>query len=294
MTASAIFADGLLDGRHVLVTGGGTGIGLAIARECGRLGARVTLAARRENILAEACAALKGEGIDAAWRGLNIRDNDAVLAAYEGIAAERGLPDFLVNNAGGQFGAKADDISANGFRAVMDLNVQGNWQMSHAFAQRHRAAGTPGRIVNIVFAHTDAMVFFAHAAAARAAVVNLTRTPGAGVERTRHPRQRGGTRPGDHRRGRPVRRGDERQPPDRAHAGGPLGTPRRGRLAGRLPARPGGRLDHRKLLPARRRRPARRPALRTLTSGQAASTAMLAMPQSVASRWVCWPWAPYQ
>lgn len=176
MTASAIFADGLLDGRHVLVTGGGTGIGLAIARECGRLGARVTLAARRENVLAEACAALKAEGIDAAWRGLNIRDNDAVLAVYESIAAQRGLPDFLVNNAGGQFGARADDISANGFRAVMDLNVQGNWQMSHAFALRHREAGTPGRIVNIVFAHTDAMVFFAHAAAARAAVVNLTRT----------------------------------------------------------------------------------------------------------------------
>jgi peroxisomal trans-2-enoyl-CoA reductase len=176
MSASAIFADGLLKDRHVLVTGGGTGIGLAIARECGLLGARVTIAARRESVLAEAVAALGAEGIDAAYKVLNIRDNDAVLAAWETIACERGLPDFLVNNAGGQFGAKADDITPNGFRAVMDLNVQGTWQMSHAFAMRHRDAGTPGRIVNIVFAHTDAMVFFAHAAAARAAVVNLTRT----------------------------------------------------------------------------------------------------------------------
>ena len=176
MSASAIFADGLLEGRHVLVTGGGTGIGLAIARECGRLGARTTIAARREAVLAEAAEGLRKEGIDAAYRVLNIRDNDAVLAVYADIAEQRGLPDFLVNNAGGQFGAKADDISVNGFRAVMDLNVQGTWQMSHAFASRHREAGTPGRIVNIVFAHTDAMVFFAHAAAARAAVVNLTRT----------------------------------------------------------------------------------------------------------------------
>ena len=176
MSASAIFADGLLKDRHVLVTGGGTGIGLAIARECGHLGARVTIAARREAVLAEATEGLRTEGIDAAYRVLNIRDNDAVLAVYADIAEQRGLPDFLVNNAGGQFGAKADDISVNGFRAVMDLNVQGTWQMSHAFASRHREAGTPGRIVNIVFAHTDAMVFFAHAAAARAAVVNLTRT----------------------------------------------------------------------------------------------------------------------
>ena len=176
MSASAIFADGLLKDRHVLVTGGGTGIGLAIARESGHLGARVTIAARREAVLAEATEGLRTEGIDAAYRVLNIRDNDAVLAVYADIAEQRGLPDFLVNNAGGQFGAKADDISVNGFRAVMDLNVQGTWQMSHAFASRHREAGTPGRIVNIVFAHTDAMVFFAHAAAARAAVVNLTRT----------------------------------------------------------------------------------------------------------------------
>lgn len=176
MSASAIFADGLLKDRHVLVTGGGTGIGLAIARECGRLGARVTIAARREDVLAQAAETLQAEGIDAAWKTLNIRDNDAVLAACDAITGERGLPDFLVNNAGGQFGARADDITPNGFRAVMDLNVQGTWQMSHAFATRHREAGTPGRIVNIVFSHTDAMQFFAHAAAARAAVVNLTRT----------------------------------------------------------------------------------------------------------------------
>jgi len=173
---STIFAAGLLEGRHVLVTGGGTGIGLAVAREAGRLGARVTLAARRGDVLAQACETLRVEGIDAAWHSLNIRDNDAVVAVMDEIAASRGLPDFLINNAGGQFGAKATDISPNGFRAVMDLNVQGTWQMSHAFATRHIAAETPGRIVNVVFSHTDAMQFFAHAAAARAAVVNLTRT----------------------------------------------------------------------------------------------------------------------
>ncbi len=176
MTVPEIFAPGLFTGRHAVVTGGGTGIGLAIAHELGRLGARVTLAARDETRLARAADELRQDGIDAAWYGLNIRDGDAVKAFWTRVRDERGLPDFLVNNAGGQFGAKAIDISPNGFRAVMDLNVQGTWQMCHAFASDLIEAGKPGRIVNIVFAHTQAMPYFVHAAAARAAVVNMTQT----------------------------------------------------------------------------------------------------------------------
>lgn len=176
MTVPEIFRPGLFDGRHAVVTGGGTGIGLAIARELGRLGARITLAARDETRLAQAADQLREQNIDAAWYGLNIRDGDAVNAFWPRVCNERGTPDFLVNNAGGQFGAKAIDISPNGFRAVMDLNVQGTWQMSHGFASQLIAAHRPGRIVNIVFAHTQAMPFFAHAAAARAAVVNMTQT----------------------------------------------------------------------------------------------------------------------
>jgi NAD(P)-dependent dehydrogenase (short-subunit alcohol dehydrogenase family) len=176
MTPPEIFAPGLFEGRHAFITGGGTGIGLAIAKELGRLGAKVTIAARDEARLTEATDGLKAQGIDAAWYGLNIRDVEAVERIWDRLVEERGLPDYLVNNAGGQFGARALDISPNGFRAVMDLNVQGTWQMSSAFAHRLVKADKPGRIINIVFAHTQAMVFFAHAAAARAAVVNLTQT----------------------------------------------------------------------------------------------------------------------
>ena len=176
VTGSAIFRDGLLVGSHVLVTGGGTGIGFACARELGLAGARVTIVARRSDVLAEACSKLADLDIDAHWYSLNIRDHDAVEEVVARIAASRGLPDHLINNAGGQFAARAENISSNGFRAVMDLNVQGTWHMSSVFAQAHRAAGRPGRIINIVFCHTDAMERFAHAAASRAAVVNLTRT----------------------------------------------------------------------------------------------------------------------
>tara|TARA_Y100001960_G_C14762225_1_gene874795 strand:- start:1782 stop:2564 length:783 start_codon:yes stop_codon:yes gene_type:complete len=171
-----IFREDLMTGSHALITGGGTGIGYGCAEELGRLGAKVTLAARRPDVLEAAARRLRDQGIDAAWYELNIRDEEAVSAIFRLIIEERGLPDHLVNNAGGQFAAKADEISANGFRAVMDLNVQGTWQMSSYFASAHREAGAPGRIVNMVFAHIDAMEHFAHAAAARAAVVNLTKT----------------------------------------------------------------------------------------------------------------------
>ena len=176
MNRSSVFAPNLLIGTHALITGGGTGIGFGCALELGSLGARITIVARREEVLQDASQRLSKEGIDAAWFQLNIRDNAAVEDVMSRIVAERGLPDHLLNNAGGQFSARADAISANGFQAVMDLNVQGTWQMCRSFAAAHRDANKPGRIINIVFPHTDAMERFAHAAAARAAVVNLTKT----------------------------------------------------------------------------------------------------------------------
>ncbi len=173
---SEVFAPNLFAGRHVLVTGGATGIGFAVAEELGRLGARITIASRNEDRLKDAAARLRAGGIDADGRSLNIRDAAEVEGFFAGLAAARGLPDALINNAGGQFSAPALETSANGFRSIVDLNLQGPWQMCGAFAKALIAADRPGRIVNIVFAHTGAMPDFAPAAAARAAMVNLTRT----------------------------------------------------------------------------------------------------------------------
>lgn len=174
MNEAPVFAPGLFTGRHVLITGGGTGIGFGIAREFAQLGARVTIAARTEAKLQAAADELRKLGADAAWHAINIRDEAQVETLFDWLARERGVPDFLVNNAGGQFAAAALDISANGFRAVTDLNLQGTWQMCRAFAKH--AAGRGGRIVNIVFSDIEGAPRFAHAAAARAAVVNLTKT----------------------------------------------------------------------------------------------------------------------
>ena len=180
MTETAVFAPGIFTGRHVLITGGATGLGFGIARELGGLGARITLASRNTEKLKAAAERLKATGIDAAHLRVDIRDTASIAALFADLHGEHGgahgLPDALINNAGGQFTAQALDISPNGFRAVLDLNIQGTWQMSQAFAQAMIAARRPARIVNIVFAHTGPMPGFAHAAAARAGVVNLTKT----------------------------------------------------------------------------------------------------------------------
>jgi NAD(P)-dependent dehydrogenase (short-subunit alcohol dehydrogenase family) len=176
MARDSVFAPGLFAGKHVLVTGGATGIGFGIAAELGGLGARITIASRNEERLQDAVQRLRADGIDAEHRMLNIRDNAMVEAFFSELAATRGLPDALVNNAGGQFTAPALETSANGFRTILELNLQGTWQMCRAYGAALVAAAKPGRIVNIVFAHTGAMEDFAPAAAARAGVVSLTRT----------------------------------------------------------------------------------------------------------------------
>ena len=176
MNEQPVFAPNLLDGKLALITGGGTGIGFATARELGGLGARVVIAARNFERLGEAVVALNAEGIEAHAYAVNIRDEIEVDALFEAVVERHGLPDILVNNAGGQFEAPAVEISANGFRAVVDLNLNGTWHMSSAFGRRLLQAGKPGDIVNIAIVVNNGAPGYAHAAAARAGVINLTKT----------------------------------------------------------------------------------------------------------------------
>jgi NAD(P)-dependent dehydrogenase (short-subunit alcohol dehydrogenase family) len=176
IAASTIFRPGLLAGRTALVTGGGTGIGLAIAHELGALGARVTIAARDRDRLAEAAAGLRAAQIEVRAETVNIRKETEIEALLDRLQAEGWLPDILVNNAGGQFQADPLAISANGFRAVVDLNLNGTWHMTKAVGGRLLAAGRPGRIVNIVLSLFQGLPGAAHAGAARAGVINLTKS----------------------------------------------------------------------------------------------------------------------
>ncbi|MGP2494428.1 SDR family oxidoreductase [Mesorhizobium sp. PUT5] len=172
----SIFADSLFAGRTALISGGGTGIGLAIAEELGRLGASVILVSRSRETLATAADKLKSANIAAQWKQVDIRKEDQVACLFDDFRATDDSIDILVNNAGGQFSAPALDITANGFRAVVDLNLTGTWLMSHAFARHAIARGLPGKIINIVLSIECGAPGYAHAAAARSGVINLTKT----------------------------------------------------------------------------------------------------------------------
>lgn len=171
-----IFDSRLFDGQTALVTGGGSGIGLAIARQLGELGARVIIAARDAERLEEAARQLRDDGLDVRADAVNIRDMDSVNALFERLEQAGDAIHVLVNNAGGQFAAPALDISPNGFRSVVDLNLQGTFQMSQRYARHCRDHQHGGSILNIVLCQEQGIPGMAHAAAARAGVVNLTKT----------------------------------------------------------------------------------------------------------------------
>jgi NAD(P)-dependent dehydrogenase (short-subunit alcohol dehydrogenase family) len=166
---------GTFDGQCVLVTGGGTGLGKAVAAEFARLGAAVVVASRKAEHLEAARAALGDLGARALAVPCDIRDADDVAAAFDAAEEAFGLPAVLVNNAAANFPSPAEDLSPNAWRTVVDITLNGTFLCAREFGRRHLAAGTPGSIVNIgaSYAWTGGPGF-AHSAAAKAGVKNLT------------------------------------------------------------------------------------------------------------------------
>jgi NAD(P)-dependent dehydrogenase (short-subunit alcohol dehydrogenase family) len=160
-------------GRVALVTGGGTGVGRAVARELVRTGARVVICGRRPEPL-EAVAAELGDACLAV--PADVREPDQVEALIDRALERCGRIDILVNNAGGQFLAPAEDISLKGWRAVHRLNVDAVWDLTRTAAERSMIPNEDGVVVFIGFSPRRGMAEMAHAAAARAAVENLAGT----------------------------------------------------------------------------------------------------------------------
>jgi citronellol/citronellal dehydrogenase len=173
----SIYRPGLFAGRVVVITGGGTGIGRRIALELGGLGATVVLAARRSEPLEATAAEITAAGGTADWLTLDVRDADAVEESIGTIVERYERIHGLVNNAGGQFPARSEDISPNGWRTVVDLNLTGTFLVSRAVF-RAAMSETGGSIVNIVADMWRGFPGMAHTGAARAGVVNLTKTLG--------------------------------------------------------------------------------------------------------------------
>jgi len=166
-----VFAADALAGRTALVTGGGTGLGRAIAHQLSSMGADVVIAARRREVLdAAAVEIADATGNPVTVDLVDVRDRATVEAL-----AERHAVDILVNNAGGQFPQKARDFSPNGWKSVVDLNLNGTWSMTQVFGNQ-MLDGNGGIIIQIVAIVGRGIPGMAHSAASRAGVIELTHT----------------------------------------------------------------------------------------------------------------------
>jgi citronellol/citronellal dehydrogenase len=167
-----VFADGVLEGRVALVTGGGTNLGKAAAAELVRCGAHVVIAGRRADVLeqtahelGDSCSVVAGD----------IRDPAGAEAIVRAALDRHGRLDVLLNNAGGQYFVPAEGITAKGWDAVQRLNVGGTLTMSETAYELAMGPAGGGTIVNVTVSPHHGMPAMAHTGTARAAVEALTR-----------------------------------------------------------------------------------------------------------------------
>lgn len=164
-------------GDVVAVTGGGTGLGRAIAVEFARLGASVAVMSRNAEHRARGVASVEEAGARAAGVEVDVRDPERVRTAFDAAESALGPVTVLVNNAAGNFPVRAEDLSPNGWRAVTQIVLDGTFFCSREVARRRIEGGRPAAILNIAatYAWTGGPGA-AHSAAAKAGVVSLTQS----------------------------------------------------------------------------------------------------------------------
>ena len=172
-----MFAHDLLKDQVAVITGGGTGIGLAIAKRLGGLGARVAIGSRNSLHLEQGCAALRESGIDALALQVDVRLPDQVDEMVERTVKHFGSLDLLVNNAAGNFICRAEDLSPNGWNAVIGIVLNGSFYCSRAVGQymiaRKRGGSIVSILANYVWTGSPGTI---HSAAAKAGVMSMTQT----------------------------------------------------------------------------------------------------------------------
>lgn len=172
---ASVLRPGLFKGQVQVITGGGSGIGRCVAHELASLGATVVITGRTQAKLDAVLAEIAADGGVAEACAFDIRDEDAVKSAVQGIVSRHGCIHGLVNNAGGQFPSPLQSISKRGFEAVVANNLTGGFLMAReVFLQSMQRHG--GAIVNMTADMWNGMPGMAHSGAARAGMANLTKT----------------------------------------------------------------------------------------------------------------------
>lgn len=172
MLPAGTFADDV-----VLVTGGGTGLGRAMAVEFGRLGASVVILSRSAEHRAAGLVDVEEAGGKAVGLAADVRHEDEIARAFDEAEAVLGPVTVLVNNAAGNFPVPAEELSPNGWRSVTSIVLDGTFLCSREFGRRRIDRGEPGAVLNIgaTYAWTGGPGT-SHSAAAKAGVINLTQS----------------------------------------------------------------------------------------------------------------------
>ncbi len=171
----AAFAPHSFKGKNIIVTGGGSGIGLCTAKQLAELGAKVFLFGRREDKLKRAVEIIKAAKGKADYLRVNICYEEKVIKAVSDVVERCGTIHGLVNNAGGQFQASLSEISQQGFEAVLKTNLTGIFLVSREVYNQSMSK-TGGSIVNMLMNFWGGTSTFGHSGAARAGALNLTKT----------------------------------------------------------------------------------------------------------------------
>lgn len=172
-----MFRDDTLKGRVAFITGGGGGIGLEIASCYARLGASVAIAGRNEERLQSGLERLRADGGDAIALRADVRNYEELKAAIDAAVAKFGGLDILVNNAAGNFHCPTAELSPNGWRTVVDIDLNGTFYGCHAAYGHLRRSRFGGSIISIItMLGLSGWPGAAHAAAAKAGILSLSRT----------------------------------------------------------------------------------------------------------------------
>lgn len=173
-----MFSSGLLEGKSVFVTGGGSGLGLSMTRRFLELGARVVIASRRIELLQEEASRLRAEGEGEVFPlQLDVRDPDSVSQALDAAEAEFGPLDVLVNNAAGNFISPTERLSHRAFDAVLGIVLHGTVYATLEMGKRWIERATPGVVLSIAATYAESgSGYVVPSAVAKAGVVNLTRS----------------------------------------------------------------------------------------------------------------------
>ncbi len=169
--------EGALGGQVAIITGGGTGLGKAMALEFSRLGARVVLASRKLENLEPTAREIRDRGGEALAVPTDVRDPAQVDNLVARTAAEFGPVDILVNNAAGNFICPAENLSVNGWNAVLGIVLHGTFYCCRAVGRQMIERGQGGKILNVIATYAwNGNPGTIHSAAAKAGVLSLTRT----------------------------------------------------------------------------------------------------------------------